>query len=278
MTASVSYVHRELQLDEVRIHWVETENVGRPVVLLHGIGMDWRVWQAVSRRLVPHFHLFMPDLRGHGLSEKPPSGYSLAHYASDIEQLLETWRLEDATVAGSSLGGMVTAVIEAPSRVVGRRILVDPPLRRGAGPTRHVFEEILRIKSELPYAEQTQEIYAALLRDNPTAGKAYLRYMSETWATSATGVVHEALHPIETQVQIETALRSIDAPTLIMRGNLDLGSVLRPEVAHRALALLPHGEEQYFENAGHAIHGSQPEKFVQTLLDFVSRTSLAAHA
>src|SRR5690349_11860730 len=81
--------HHTISANGLRIHYVEVDGPGRPMLLLHGIGMDWRVWQAISRRLAPNFHLYMLDLRGHGQSDKPARGYSLAHYAADAEDFLD---------------------------------------------------------------------------------------------------------------------------------------------------------------------------------------------
>src|SRR5947208_15918750 len=111
------FEHHVIQVPDVRIHYAELDVPGRPMLLLHGIGMDWRVWQAVSRRLRPHFHLYLLDLRGHGSSAKPESGYTLAHYAADVEDVIDTLGLRDVVLVGSSLGGMVAAVVEAPADI-----------------------------------------------------------------------------------------------------------------------------------------------------------------
>lgn len=261
--------HHYLGAHGLDLHYVATDSDRPPMLLLHGIGMDWRVWQAISRRLAHHFHLYMPDLRGHGLSGKPASGYALADYAWDIELLLDQLGLQDVTLVGSSLGGMVTVVIEADVNVVARRVLVDPPLKRGAGPTRPLFQEILEIKHKGRSEDQEQQLILNALRaDNPNAGRLYLKYMAETWARAAPGVLREALSPAEDQDEIEAALSAIEVPTLIMRGNPARGSALKPRDAGRALQLLPRGTEEYFEGSGHAIHGSEPVKFVDAILRF----------
>src|SRR5438270_4502946 len=99
--------HGFVETSSRRIHCAEVVGVGPPLIMLHGIGMDWRVWQAISRRLVPFFHLYLLDLRGHGQSDKPAQGYSLAHYAADVEDIIDQLRLNGAILLGSSLGGMV---------------------------------------------------------------------------------------------------------------------------------------------------------------------------
>src|SRR4051795_10414953 len=89
------FQHRFVQTPDVRLHYAELDTPGKPLVLVHGVGMDWRVWQAISRRLAADFHLYLVDLRGHGESDKPARGYSLPHYAADLEDLLDQLSLAD---------------------------------------------------------------------------------------------------------------------------------------------------------------------------------------
>jgi len=263
---------RFVQLDEVRLHYAAIENDHPPMVMLHGIGMDWAVWQAVSRRLAPFFRLLMLDLRGHGQSDKPARGYSLADYAADVEQLIALLGLSDVTLVGSSLGGMVAAVVEEAREFVSARILVDPPLMRGSGPRRLILERILTIKrTGVSNAEQRTAIFEALTIDREGAGNVFTRYMADSWLRTSVGVIVEALEPIETLDQIDAALAAIDCPTLIMRGNPDRGSVLAPDEAERAQKLMKCGDVLYFPESGHAIHGSEPVRFVNAIVDFRSR-------
>ena len=49
--SSSAYTHRFIDAGEAPIHIAEAPTGQKPLILLHGIGMDWRVWQGVSRRL-----------------------------------------------------------------------------------------------------------------------------------------------------------------------------------------------------------------------------------
>src|SRR5579871_4377471 len=102
---TTGYRQQFVSAGDVRLHYAEVDEATRPMILLHGIGMDWRVWQAVSRRLGPHFHLYMVDLRGHGESDKPDHGYTVPHYAADIEDMIDSLGLRNVVLVGSSLGG-----------------------------------------------------------------------------------------------------------------------------------------------------------------------------
>lgn len=241
----------------IPIHYAEIPSSGPPMVLLHGIGMDWRVWQAVSRRLAHHFHLYLVDLRGHGQSGKPEHGYTLPHYAADIEDLLDGLGLNRVTLVGSSLGAMVAAVVEAPVDMVGHRVLVDPPLTGGPIRDEAIFRTILYLKHR-PVPELT--VYLA--------GQFLLCSMAEMWHEAADGVIEDMLAQPDDYNAIDPALANDGAEVLLMQADPGQGAVLESGEARRALALLPHGSLVTVPGAGHAIHAFKPREFVELIRRF----------
>ncbi len=258
------------EVNGLRIQYAEVPAQGPALVVLHGIGMDWRVWQAVSRRLSPPFHLYLLDLRGHGGSDKPPHGYSLAHYAADVEDFIDQLELMSSVLIGSSLGGMVAASVEAPTDVVSHRVLVDPPLTGGPIRDGEMFSQILQLKHEpVPVLADYLETY------NPQAGQFYLRTMSEMWHETADGVIEDMLAHPNDYYAVDQALKLNEAPTLLMRADPHMGGVLSAEEAERAVQLLPHGTLVNFPGAGHAIHAYKPVEFVQAVFEFLGVLQLA---
>ena len=257
------FQHRYVDLGGISIHYAELEAEGPPLIMLHGIGMDWRVWQAVSRRLAPFFHLYLVDLRGHGASGKPARGYTLADYAADTEDLLDRLDLTAAILLGSSLGAMVALTVEAPVDLVSHRILVDPPLTGGPVRDEKAFRQILRLKHE-----PVPALMSYLKGLNPKAGVFLVRIMSEMWHEAADGVLEEMLASPDDYFDVEAALRADEAPTLIMRADPAQGGVLSAEQAERAKQQLPRGELVYLPGVGHAIHAEEPAEFVKLVREF----------
>jgi pimeloyl-ACP methyl ester carboxylesterase len=250
----------------VPIHYAELPGDGPTAVLLHGIGMDWRVWQATSRRLSPYFHVYMLDLRGHGQSGKPNHGYTLAHYAADVEDVMDALALHDITLIGSSLGGAISVAVEAPVDLVSARVLVDPPLTGGPVRDAESFRTILALKHEPP------EVLAAYLAPSyPGTGTALLRVMSEMWHHAADGVLEDVLAESDTYFALDDALRDVESPTLILQADRAMGGVLTDEQARRALNALPNGTLVHVPGSGHAIHGTKPVEFTRLVLDFTHR-------
>ena len=247
----------------VGIHYVEMPAEGPPLLLLHGIGMDWRVWQATIRRLSPYFHLYALDLRGHGQSDKPRHGYSLAHYAADVEDVIDALGLNGTVIVGSSLGGAVAVAVEAPVDLVTHRILVDPPLTGGPVRDAAMFEQILRLKHEPP----------ALLADflaaqNPGASRFLLDAMSDMWHEASDGVIEDMLADVNDYFQLDPALESVDSPVLLMQADRAFGGTLTGEQAQHALTKLRNGRLVSVPGAGHAIHATKPAEFARLVLEF----------
>ncbi|MEZ5180139.1 MAG: alpha/beta hydrolase [Acidimicrobiales bacterium] len=85
---------------------------GRPkVVMLHGLVIDnlssWYYTLAHPLALVADVHLY--DLRGHGRSEMPASGYSVEQNVDDLVALLDQWGIDEPVhLFGNSFGGVVS--------------------------------------------------------------------------------------------------------------------------------------------------------------------------
>ena len=100
-----------------------------PVLLLHGLGVSGSVLQPFARRLLPEFAAVVPDLRGHGQSDKPLDGYFSADYAADLAELIDAEIEPPVPTVGHSLGALVGMQLAASRpELVEWLVLLDPPL------------------------------------------------------------------------------------------------------------------------------------------------------
>jgi pimeloyl-ACP methyl ester carboxylesterase len=90
-----------------------------PVLLVHGWPQNWWTWRHVIPTLAERFRVIAPDLRGHGWSEAPASGYEKEQLASDMLAVLDALALERATWIGHDWGGWsgFLAALRAPERI-----------------------------------------------------------------------------------------------------------------------------------------------------------------
>ena len=132
MTSTPLADAHERVIDAAGVPLLVTEfpHPGRPaVVLLHGLGSRGSSWWPVIDPLAAHFHLYQLNLRGHGGSGKPESGYAIEQFAADLDAVLDALGVDEPRIMGHSLGGLVTLIwaSEHPRRAAAL-VLEDPPL------------------------------------------------------------------------------------------------------------------------------------------------------
>lgn len=146
-------------LENLSLHYVQMGR-GPDVMLIHGLASDLAFWYlGVMRLLSRHFRVTAFDMRGHGYSDTPPTGYNSADLAGDLCQLLDFLEIERAHLVGHSFGGSVALHFAAihPKRVLSLT-LADarvnalqerlPP--RGDERWRKVREAVERLGVQLP--------------------------------------------------------------------------------------------------------------------------------
>jgi len=101
----------------VELNYAEGEASGPPIVLLHGGSLRWQSVMLLIRDLAARWHVYAPDLRGHGRSGRVPGRYRLQDYASDVALFLEQVVNAPAILVGHSLGGHVAILVAALHRV-----------------------------------------------------------------------------------------------------------------------------------------------------------------
>ena len=116
-------------LPGLRIHELRwrSRRAGPPIVLLHGLASNARIWELCAPRLAAAgFDTWAIDLRGHGLSGKPRGGYDFPTIQKDIEQWMRVRRLQRPLLVGHSWGAYLAVEVARGSRTRPRGlVLVD---------------------------------------------------------------------------------------------------------------------------------------------------------
>jgi pimeloyl-ACP methyl ester carboxylesterase len=107
---------------------------GEAIIFLHFSGANLMMWQRIIPYFQDEYRLILVDLRGHGKSDKPASGYHMDDMARDVVGVMEHLHLERAHVVGSSLGAEVGLRMAAhyPERVIS--LVCDGALSSEYGP------------------------------------------------------------------------------------------------------------------------------------------------
>jgi pimeloyl-ACP methyl ester carboxylesterase len=263
---------------------------GPPVLLIHGIGDSSDSWRPILSELAKHHTVIVPDLLGHGRSEKPRADYSVAAYANGMRDLLSVLEVDQVTVVGHSLGGGVAAqfAYQFPERCqrlvlvgsggIGRT--VSPLLRLAAIPG----VELLMPLFGLPPVRTVSRWGADLLRQLHTAlGRDAEEVLAVFDALPDTDARRAILRTLRSGVDwrgqvitmLDRAYLAEGIPTLLIWGRRD--AIIPLGHGRLAHAAMPGSELEIFDEAGHFPHHNDPDRFVRIVSDFMAHTAPATY-
>jgi len=121
----------ELQyvMGDVTLNYVVGPDNGLPLLLIPGQMESWQGYKCVLPELSRQFHVFVPDLRGHGKSTRTPGYYSYNICGEDLKRFIQEVIRQPVLVAGLSSGGVLVVWLAAnASESVLAIISEDPPI------------------------------------------------------------------------------------------------------------------------------------------------------
>lgn len=120
-----SHVSRFVEVNGVRINYLDWGGSGPPLILIHGFGDNPHAFDDLAPELAGRSRVFGYARRAHGLSEnKPP--YDTATLVGDLRGLMDSLEIQTANLAGCSMGGNeITALASLEPERVNRLVYLD---------------------------------------------------------------------------------------------------------------------------------------------------------
>jgi len=113
--------------NSMEISYLQWSDRGMPLLLLHGMADHALVWSSLGDYLRSNYQVIAPDLRGHGESGKPTTGYHFQDYISDLRALINHLGWTQAHILGHSWSAKIAAIWATQQPEVFKSlILVDP--------------------------------------------------------------------------------------------------------------------------------------------------------
>jgi len=250
----------------VRLHYHRTGGDHPPLVIAHGVTDMGLTWSRVARALEQDYDVIMYDRRGHGLSEKPDTGYTWQIHATDLAALIAALGLDRPRVIGHS-GGAATAMLAAASHpdLMACLILEDPPGGTGWGQWESVIAGMRQWFLSL--GGQTREQLIASSREgNPNWLDEEVVHWAESKVQVSPNVVQTFDQP---EPPWRDALSRIACPILLITGDPAKG-VVTPDDAQEMANLWREGKVVQIDGAGHMIHYDRFEPFVEAVKAFLA--------
>lgn len=113
--------------NSMEISYLQWSDRGIPLLLLHGMADHALVWSSLGDYLSSNYQVIAPDLRGHGESDKPATGYHFQDYIGDLRALINHLGWTQAHILGHSWSAKIAAIWATQQPEVFKSlILVDP--------------------------------------------------------------------------------------------------------------------------------------------------------
>jgi pimeloyl-ACP methyl ester carboxylesterase len=243
-----------------------------PIVFVHGWASSGRAWdeQLNDLELAARHRLIAVDLRGHGRSDVPVSGYDRAStWADDIAAVL-AYAGRPAVLVGWSYGGLVITdyLRERGTAGVAGLVLAGALTELGrdrpGGAVGSAWDGIMRaVLSEDPdEAVPALATLAKRMTVIPRSGQDVQRHIGEMLTVPP--AVRKAL--FRRDVDSADVLAAVDVPTLVVHGTED--AVVSPGCAEYSAGKIPGALLRWFPSVGHLPFAELREEFNAALLEF----------
>ena len=240
-----------------------TTGKGKPLVIIHGWGMNRSIWQPIKEALERVNTVYWVDLPGHGINHNVPL-IDLEH----TTQLIADVIVDDSQILGWSLGGLIAQnIAEKFPAKVNKLILVASSL---SFVQRNDWQHAMQAETLQGFAENLQKDFRATLKRFLA-----LQFMGVKGVQKEVKILRDDLltHPPKTKALVDglNILKAADfhqhdstLKTHWILGGLDR---LVPVSVAEDLKNLPNNSVDIIANAGHAPFISHPSEFIQSVLN-----------
>lgn len=246
---------------------------GDDLVILHGILGSSDMWIPVARRLSERFHVIVPDLPNHGLSEHTDS-MDLNHTANALINLLKSNKITQPTIIAHSYGAKVAFLMMVLGFDMASLVAVDMlPATTYADPQilqlLHLIEQPLPPLKSFAHAKQLfaekgiQPQFADLLAKGLAMNNGLLQ-----WKFNAPVIARNA-----EQIRQSVELKGVfDKQLLVIAGQnsnyVDQSAIADAKTHFKNINIIE------IPDAGHWVHYDQPERFFNTIYSHLTNNNL----
>ena len=262
--------------DGTHMVWLEGGS-GAPLVLVHGFGADKDNFTRVSRTLVPHYRVIVPDLVGFGESaHRTDVDYHYAAQAERLRAFVHALGLSRIDLGGNSMGGGIAMSYAAQHpQDVASLWLIDCAGIAEAPPSE--LAEVITRTGANPLMITNESDYPAFLHfvmsDPPWIPASVMDVLArERMANQA--LERQVFQQIATD-SVSAAVKGLATPTLITWGEDD--RALSVGTVPVLKALLPNAQSVVMPHVGHAPMIERPEESAADYLRFRAQVAAAGH-
>lgn len=253
--------------------YYEAEGNGVPVVLVHGLALDARMWDDQVPALRDVARVVRYDVRGFGRSTR--DGDTAYSHADDLWRLLDHLEIEQAVLVGLSMGGriVVEATLTAPERVPALVLLDamldgvpwDPDSERGM---QAIGEGLRSGGLDGAKAAWLRHDFFVPAQRTPEIAHRLAEMVGEYSGVNWTSADPHTPHPRSIEL-----LATIAAPTTVVSAELDVPCF--HQMSEVLADRIPGARKVTVPGVGHMVNMEAPETVNALLREVVLNSSLA---
>lgn len=251
--------------DGARIYWrLDGSPDKPPLVMVSSLGSDHAMWTPVMAGLERHFQVLRLDKRGHGASDVPEEGYSIAQLGRDALACADAAGFERFHFAGLSIGGMTGMWLAQNARQRLRRLVLSNTTSRVIA---HAYDERIRLVLTEGMAAVADGVmgrfftpaYAARQTAHYNTVRSTLLAIDPRGYAGCCGAI--------ASMAIADGLPAITTPTLVIAGTYDPAT---PAERGRDIAAAIPGAQYLELPTSHFGHSERPLRWLNATVGFLN--------
>lgn len=261
-------IRKEITLPD-GLHFAYLEGgQGEPLMLLHGFGGNKDTFTRVSRFLVKHYRVIIPDITGFGESAHPQdTDYSPSAQVERLRLFSQALNLKKIHLGGNSMGGQIALLYSAlyPSEVKSLWLL--SPAGIWSAPKSDVLKDIIKTNHNPLIARNVKEfqnVMALGMNSPPLIPLPMLKVLAQERIQNV--ALEEVIFQKMLDLSIENQISEMGTPALIVFGELD--QVIPVETANVLSKLLQNAKVVFVNNAGHVAMFEKPKQCAEDYIAF----------
>jgi pimeloyl-ACP methyl ester carboxylesterase len=271
---STQLIENHTYIDGHKIAFLE-QGQGTPVLLLHGIPTNSRMWRAIIPKLAEKHRVIAPDLLNYGQSEKPKTAdVSINAQSRIIAQFMNSVGIPRADVAAHDIGGGVAQLLAVnyPEKIANLALIdsvcfdswpipeFEPLQKPEAESQMNLDEFISMMRNFMPNGVENKSVMTQELID------LYINPWSSEEGKRAFFRNLRRLNPEYTQA-IAEQLPQLSHSTLVMWGEKD--PFQKPKYAEKLATAIPNAKLAWIKGTGHWLIDEKPDEVARELIDFL---------
>ena len=245
----------------------QQQGSGTPLVLIHGMATDHRLWQPQLDAFAANYRVISYDLRGFGASSRPTEPYTAE---DDLAALLDHLKIDSAHILGLSLGSSIATRFALNHPAHCQSLIAAGPVLQGFDDAKDFMAGLKQVwaAAKEQGVDAARQLWLELplfsgLTQSSTYGQLGLKMINDYdgW--------HWLNRDPETWPSVMPAdrLTDISCPTLIISGENELPGLQR--AGDFMQGQIPEASAVTIKAAGHVVNLEQPQLFNQAVLSFL---------